>query len=54
MFNFLIKNRVMNIPNVFKTTVPNSYMTDLELHSACDSPLQLGVGLVIIIITNQY
>ena len=30
--------------SVFKTTVP--YMVDLELCSACGSPLQLGVVLV--------
>ena len=37
----------MNMPSVFKTTVP--YMIDLELHSACGGPLQLCIVLVYIL-----
>ena len=37
----------MNMPSVFKTTVP--YMIELKLHSACGGPLQLGVVLVFLL-----
>ena len=38
-------NQVVNMPSVFKTTLP--YMNDLQLYTACGGPLQLGVVLVV-------
>ena len=43
----------MNMPSVFKITVPY-IMIDLELRSACGSPLQIGVVLVILLILSLF